>query len=144
MAALDVRTGEVLTEVIRRNDAATFTAFLDQLDLAIPPGKEIHVVLDNGSSHTARHTETWPAAHPRWHVRWPRRTHPGSTRSSSSSPPSPAESCGTAIRQPRRPDRQAGDLRDRAQRDRQALPVDLRRQPAQSRMSPAAVGRNPH
>lgn len=69
VAALDVRTGEVLTEVIRRNDALTFTAFLDQLDRAIAPGKEIHVVLDNGSSHTARHTSTWLAAHPRWHVR---------------------------------------------------------------------------
>ncbi|MGW2086824.1 transposase [Streptomyces sp. NPDC001880] len=33
-------------------------------------GKEIHIVLDNGSPHTARHTKTWPAAHPRRHVRW--------------------------------------------------------------------------
>ncbi|MER5548913.1 transposase [Streptomyces sp. NPDC002589] len=70
IAALDVRTGEVLTEVITRNHAATFTAFLDRLDQAIPPGKEIHVVLDNGSSHTAKHTKAWLAAHPRWHVRW--------------------------------------------------------------------------
>ncbi|MEU4351794.1 IS630 family transposase [Streptomyces sp. NPDC023838] len=71
VAALDVRTGEVLTEVIRRNDAVTFTAFLDRLDRVIAPGKEIHVVLDNGSSHTARHTKAWLATHPRWHVRWP-------------------------------------------------------------------------
>ncbi|MFD4397076.1 IS630 family transposase [Kitasatospora sp. NPDC058478] len=70
VAALDVRTGEVLTEVIARNDAATFTAFLNQLDQAIAPGSEIHVVLDNGSSHTAKHTKAWLAAHPRWHVRW--------------------------------------------------------------------------
>ncbi|WP_411107030.1 IS630 family transposase [Streptomyces sp. cmx-4-9] len=70
VAALDVRTGEVLTEVIARNNAATFTAFLDQLDRAIAPGKEIHVVLDNGSPHTAKHTKAWLAAHPRWHVRW--------------------------------------------------------------------------
>ncbi|MFF2149680.1 IS630 family transposase [Kitasatospora sp. NPDC058190] len=70
VAALDVCTGEVLTEVITRNDAVTFTAFLDQLDRAIAPGREIHVVLDNGSSHTARHTKAWLAAHPRWHVRW--------------------------------------------------------------------------
>ncbi|AUG75759.1 IS630 family transposase [Kitasatospora sp. MMS16-BH015] len=70
VAALDVCTGEVLTEVITRNDAVTFTAFLEQLDRAIAPGKEIHVVLDNGSSHTARHTRAWLAARPRWHVRW--------------------------------------------------------------------------
>jgi transposase len=70
VAALEVTSGEVLTEVITRNDAATFTAFLDQLDRAIAPDKEIHVVLDNGSSHTARHTKAWLAAHPRWHVHW--------------------------------------------------------------------------
>ncbi|MEU1039686.1 IS630 family transposase [Streptomyces sp. NPDC005551] len=70
VAALDVCTGEVLTEVIARNDAVTFTAFLDQLDQTIAPGKEIHVVLDNGSSHTAKHTKAWLAARPRWHVRW--------------------------------------------------------------------------
>lgn len=70
VAALDVTTGEVLTEVITRNNAATFTAFLDQLDAAIEPGRDIHVVLDNGSSHTARHTRAWLADHPRWHVHW--------------------------------------------------------------------------
>ncbi|MFE7750655.1 IS630 family transposase [Streptomyces sp. NPDC057428] len=70
LAALDVRTGEVLTEVIARNDAVTFTAFLDQLDSAIAPGQDIHIVLDNGSSHTAKHTKKWLAAHPRWTVHW--------------------------------------------------------------------------
>ncbi len=70
VAALDVTSGEVLSEVIGRNTAATFTAFLDQLDTMIDPGKEIHVVLDNGSSHTARHTKKWLADHPRWHVHW--------------------------------------------------------------------------
>ncbi|MFJ9777923.1 IS630 family transposase, partial [Kitasatospora sp. NPDC101157] len=68
VAALDVTTGEVLTEPISRNNAATFTTFLDHLDTVIDPRKEIHVVLDNGSSHTAKHTKAWFAAHPRWHV----------------------------------------------------------------------------
>lgn len=35
VAALGVRTGEVLTEVIARNNAAAFTAFLERLDRAI-------------------------------------------------------------------------------------------------------------
>ncbi|MEU3734179.1 IS630 family transposase [Streptomyces sp. NPDC033538] len=68
IAALDVRSGEVLTEAIARNDAATFTAFLDRLDAVIAPGTQIHVVLDNGSSHTAKHTKRWLADHPRWHA----------------------------------------------------------------------------
>ncbi|MFE4758833.1 IS630 family transposase [Streptomyces mirabilis] len=70
VAALDVNIGEVLTETIARNNAVTFTGFLDQLDAAIDPDKEIHVVLDNGSSHTATHTKKWLADHPRWHVHW--------------------------------------------------------------------------
>ncbi|MFF7191153.1 transposase [Streptomyces sp. NPDC008222] len=35
-----------------------------------PPGKEIHVVLDHGSSHTATRTRKWLAEHPRWTVHW--------------------------------------------------------------------------
>ncbi|MCW2942730.1 MAG: family transposase [Actinomycetia bacterium] len=65
-----MQTGEVLTEIIDRNDAVTFTAFLEQLDATIAPGQDIHVVLDNGSSHTARHTKKWLVDHPRWHVHW--------------------------------------------------------------------------
>ncbi|MER6854065.1 IS630 family transposase [Streptomyces flaveolus] len=108
VAALDVRTGAVLTEVIARNNAATFIAFLDQLDRVIAPGKEIHVVLDNGSSHTAKYTKAWLAAHPRWHVRW---TPPHASWLNQ------VELFFTALtrrvvrhgdlRQPRRPDRQA-------------------------------------
>ncbi|WTD94375.1 IS630 family transposase [Streptomyces sp. NBC_01637] len=71
VAALDVTTGEVLTEIIARNDTATFTAFLDRLDAVIAPDREVHVVLDNGSSHTAKHTRKWLASHPRWTVHWP-------------------------------------------------------------------------
>ncbi|WST79214.1 hypothetical protein OG762_34545 [Streptomyces sp. NBC_01136] len=71
-------SGEVLTEVIARNDAATFTAFLHQLDQAIAPGKEIHVVLTpkHGWLLTRAGTSTGP------HL-----TPPGSTRPNCSSPP---------------------------------------------------------
>ncbi len=67
-AALDVLTGEILTEPIAKNDSPTFVGFLGMLDQTIDPSREIHVVMDNGSSHTAQHTREWLAAHPRWHV----------------------------------------------------------------------------
>ncbi|WP_328629092.1 transposase [Streptomyces sp. NBC_00353] len=70
VAAMDVTTGDVLTEIIARNDAATFTAFLDQLDAVVAPGRDIHVVLDNGSNHTVKHTKKWLADHPRRTVHW--------------------------------------------------------------------------
>ena len=70
MAALNVLTGEVLTQTITRNDSATFQAFLTMLDQSIDPTRQIHVVLDNGSSHVAKATRAWLAPHPRWHVHW--------------------------------------------------------------------------
>jgi transposase len=70
VAAMDIDTGQVLIEPIERNDSASFVAFLDTLDAAIDQEQEIHLVLDNGSSHTAKHTKAWFRAHPRWHVHW--------------------------------------------------------------------------
>ncbi|MEY9933602.1 transposase [Catenulispora sp. GP43] len=70
VAAFDIDTGQALTEIIARNDADTFIAFLCCLDQLIAPGRDIHAVLDNGSSHVAKKTKAWLAAHPRWHVHW--------------------------------------------------------------------------
>lgn len=66
-AALDVHSGEVLAEPISgKNDSVNFCEFLEQLDRLIDPCLEIHVVLDNGSSHRSKHTKAWFADHPRW------------------------------------------------------------------------------
>lgn len=70
IAALDVTTGQALIEPFERNTAASFTTFLDRLDRLLPLSNDIHVVIDNGSSHTAKHTLAWLAAHPRRHVHW--------------------------------------------------------------------------
>jgi len=68
-AALDVHTGEVLAEPIPgKNDSQNFCEFLDQIDRTIDPKLEIHIVLDNGSSHRSKYTKAWFAAHPRWIV----------------------------------------------------------------------------
>ncbi|WP_438452970.1 IS630 family transposase [Streptomyces asiaticus] len=68
IAALDVHTGQILTETITRNDSDTFIRFLRLLDSAVPAGQDIHLVMDNGSSHTSRKTRAWLAAHPHFHV----------------------------------------------------------------------------
>jgi transposase len=66
-AALDVHSGEVLAEPISgKNDSTNFCDFLEQIERTIDPTLEIHVVLDNGSSHTSKYTRAWFAAHPRW------------------------------------------------------------------------------
>lgn len=68
MAALDVHTGEVLGRIIERNDSATFTAFLTEIDQAIHPARRIYLIMDNGSSHRSKATRKWLAAHPRFVV----------------------------------------------------------------------------
>ena len=48
-----------------RNDSVTFTGFLHRLDQCTDPRLNIHLVMDNGPSHTSRATRAWIAAHPR-------------------------------------------------------------------------------
>ena len=50
-----------------RNTAANFIAFLEDLDAKVPAELQVHLVLDNGSSHIARDTRWWFLDHPRFH-----------------------------------------------------------------------------
>ena len=65
IAALQVATGQMIAEPIARNDSATFIAFLHRLDQCIAPHLNIHLIMDNGSSHVSKATRAWVAAHPR-------------------------------------------------------------------------------
>ena len=65
IAALHVATGQVITEPIEHNDSVTFTGFLHRLDQCTDPRLDIHLVIDNGPSHTSAATRAWIAAHPR-------------------------------------------------------------------------------
>ncbi|MFJ6769901.1 IS630 family transposase [Kitasatospora sp. NPDC091257] len=68
IAALNVRTGQVLTEHTDRNNADTFIGFLRQLDESVPAGTSIHLLMDNGSSHVAKTTKAWPVTRPRFNI----------------------------------------------------------------------------
>lgn len=68
MAAMNVATGTVHPKIIKRNDSATFIEFLTEIDQVIPAELSIHVVMDNGSSHTSKATRAWLAEHPRFTV----------------------------------------------------------------------------
>jgi transposase len=71
LAALDVHRGGVLQATdLDRNTAANFISFLDELDARVPPGLEVHLVLDNGSSHIANATRWWFVDHPRFHAHY--------------------------------------------------------------------------
>lgn len=70
MAALDVHSGQVLGSDAPRNTAEHFIVFLEELHAAVPSKLDIHLVLDNGSSHVAKSTKAWLAAHPRFHAHY--------------------------------------------------------------------------
>jgi transposase len=68
MAAINVTTGTVHPKIITRNDSATFIEFLTELAQTVDPTNKIHLILDNGSSHTSKQTRKWISEHPRFTV----------------------------------------------------------------------------
>ena len=67
-AAFNVATGEVLGRITRRHRAAEFRQFLAQIDRATPSELELHLIVDNSSTHTTTAIRDFLAAHPRMHL----------------------------------------------------------------------------
>jgi transposase len=67
-AALNVATGEVLARCKARHRAEDFVAFLREIEAAVAPALEVHVVLDNLSAHRAPVVHRWLLRHPRVHL----------------------------------------------------------------------------
>ena len=63
-AALNVATGEVTQQARPRHTGADFLAFLRRLE-GVYPEHDLHVVLDNVSSHKTPAVQAWLARHPR-------------------------------------------------------------------------------
>ena len=68
-AALEVATGQVTHRVSATHTAADFLAFLRTIVRAYP-GRELHVILDNSSSHGTPEVRAWLARHPRVHFHY--------------------------------------------------------------------------
>jgi transposase len=67
-AALDVLTGAVIGECMPRHRHEEFLKFLRLIDRAVPNGLQIHLVLDNYSTHKHANVKKWLAKHPRFHL----------------------------------------------------------------------------
>lgn len=63
-AALNVATGEVTQEARARHTGGDFLAFLRRLERTYPD-QELHVILDNVSTHKTPDVQAWLARHPR-------------------------------------------------------------------------------
>jgi transposase len=67
LASLEVHSGQIRAQSIRRNNSNTFIRFLRHL-LQAYPDKDLYVILDNGSSHRSKKTKAWAAKHKRLHL----------------------------------------------------------------------------
>ena len=67
-AAFNTKTGVVLGKTAARHTSAEFVAFLTDLVVNQPRGKEIHVIADNLSAHKTELVETFLAQHPKVHM----------------------------------------------------------------------------
>jgi transposase len=61
-AALEVATGAIHGKITTLKRRVEFLEFMDEVVAELPPGKEIHVILDNYCIH--KKNDVWLAAHP--------------------------------------------------------------------------------
>ena len=65
-AALDLTTGKVIGALHSRHRAIEFKQFLQTINRDVPAELDVHVVLDNSSTHKTPAIQRWLAAHPRF------------------------------------------------------------------------------
>jgi transposase len=65
-AALDLTSGKVIGALHSRHRAIEFKQFLQTLDREVPAHLDVHLVLDNSSTHKTPAIRRWLAAHPRF------------------------------------------------------------------------------
>lgn len=65
-AALNIATGKVISKLSAQHTAADFRSFLGQIDHAVEPGLEVHVICDNLSTHKAPAVQRWLLSRPRF------------------------------------------------------------------------------
>ena len=63
-AALDIASGFVIGKCYKRHRAAEFLDFLKQIDVRVPEGLDIHIIMDNYATHKTAVIKTWLARRP--------------------------------------------------------------------------------
>ena len=67
-AALDVKSGIVIGECRPRHRAKEFLSFLKKIDRTVHKHLDLHLIMDNYSTHKTAKVKAWLAKHPRFHV----------------------------------------------------------------------------
>jgi len=67
-AALDVKTGRIIGSVHRRHRTQEFLKFLRKIDAAVPAHLDVHLILDNYTTHKTEKVKRWLLRRPRFRV----------------------------------------------------------------------------
>jgi len=67
-AALNYLTGQTIFRTEGRHRHIEWLRFLKQIDADVPAELDIHIILDNYSTHKHKKVEAWLAKHPRFHL----------------------------------------------------------------------------
>lgn len=65
-AAFDILTGRVIGRVTQRHRPKEFLDFLRQIDNSTPKDLNLHIILDNSSTHKTPDVKKWKESHPRF------------------------------------------------------------------------------
>jgi len=63
----DMKAGSVIGKCMPRHRAQEFRKFLHEVERNVPAGLDVHVVMDNASSHKTRLIRNWFAKRPHWY-----------------------------------------------------------------------------
>lgn len=69
-AALDIATGQVVTQCKRRHRHQEFLAFLRHIDKNVPADLDVHLIVDNYATHKHAKVKAWLANRPRYHIHY--------------------------------------------------------------------------
>src|SRR5215470_13036382 len=66
-AETKIKAGSVIGTCMPRHRAQEFRKFLDEVERNVPDGLDVHVVMDNASSHKTKLISNWFARRTHWH-----------------------------------------------------------------------------
>jgi putative transposase len=69
-AALDIASGQVLTQCKPRHRHQEFLQFLRHINANVPEELDIHLIIDNYATHKHSKVRRWLAARPRYHIHY--------------------------------------------------------------------------
>ncbi|HUP53341.1 MAG TPA: IS630 family transposase [Longimicrobiales bacterium] len=67
-AALDTKSGQVIAACQPRQRSAEFRKFLNHIEANVPPDLDVHLILDNSSTHKSPPIRRWLARRPHYHL----------------------------------------------------------------------------